>query len=450
MIDFERVTGEDLVTFINACFACTGQAEFYSGASEQAVSIAFLHEYIRVNYRRLYALTLAAGINHFNTAEIVFGLLATGADTRANDRQLENSLIRSALRGLPPQRAYGLFRRLAHEKVNNRRSRAVMRDYFRGRREPDFDLVKYRRKLRPAVTHAHLGLEAEQASFLFRGARQRRYQRPLFETFRQAHYQKEAVYRLPYTIAEGLAARHGIDRQRFLAGIDHQLTDRERLRLQKAGARAFDLKRASLTELAVYALSLAPSERAGLHQALSEAASRLVPSFGLGRVAAVLDCSYSSSGSRAKRNRPLAVALGVHYVLSHNPDYRAFWTQPKAVPLELVAAGSTDLAGPLVEALAGQPELVIIVSDGHENDPPGAVSEVVRLYRGWGGKASVIHLNPVFSPEDYLPRPLGPNLPTLGLGRVEDLATAIGFARFAEGRLGLAQLEAYLEGRIPC
>ena len=68
---------EDIVMFINACLTCTGQREFYDDACRQTESIAFLHRYILGNYRRLYAQTLAAGINHFNQSEIILSLLAS-------------------------------------------------------------------------------------------------------------------------------------------------------------------------------------------------------------------------------------------------------------------------------------------------------------------------------------------------------------------------------------
>ena len=38
----EHVEREDMVMFINACFACTGQKEFYSDARGQSVSIGVL------------------------------------------------------------------------------------------------------------------------------------------------------------------------------------------------------------------------------------------------------------------------------------------------------------------------------------------------------------------------------------------------------------------------
>src|SRR6187549_2783079 len=93
-----RVTREDLVTFINACFACTGQREFYADARGQAVSIGFLHAYILGNYRSLYARSLAAGINHYNQGEIIAHLLATGRDALPSQRATEGRLIAAALR----------------------------------------------------------------------------------------------------------------------------------------------------------------------------------------------------------------------------------------------------------------------------------------------------------------------------------------------------------------
>lgn len=84
----EQIGREDLVLFINSCFACTGQDEFYGGADGQAVSIHFLHEYILGNYRKLYARTLAAGVNHYNQGLIILNLLARGQGLGADERAL--------------------------------------------------------------------------------------------------------------------------------------------------------------------------------------------------------------------------------------------------------------------------------------------------------------------------------------------------------------------------
>jgi hypothetical protein len=92
-----QVAREDLVMFINACLACTGQREFYDNAYGQRVSIDFLHDYILGNYRLLYARSLCAGINHFNQAQIVLKLLATGRNTLPEHRKEEGALIAATL-----------------------------------------------------------------------------------------------------------------------------------------------------------------------------------------------------------------------------------------------------------------------------------------------------------------------------------------------------------------
>ncbi len=460
----EQVAREDLVMFVNACFSCTGQREFYHDARGQAVSIEFLHEYILGNYRRLYARTLAAGINHFNRAQILLNLLATGRATPAEDRREEGALIAATLRALPPPRAYRVLELLRERRINNRRSRAIIREYLAGRPDLDFDAVKYRSKLRSAVVHGHLKLEGERGPFLFHGWRKRVFTTPLLEKFRQAHYAQEALFDLPFTIAEGLASRHGIPRAVFLERIEPRMTQAERLRLQGAASRekgveiSVDLGRAPLTKLALYVLSLPPGarqeRRAELHAALEQATARTLrrAPVALGKVAAVLDNSYSSSGSSEKRRRPLGVALASHYLLSAAArEYRAFWTTPTQEPLEVKARGQTDLSTPLLDALEWAPDLLVVVSDGYDNGPPQAVADLTRIFRARldpERRMSIIHANPVFDSELFAPRGLGASVPTVGVRDAEDLPTVLGFARFAEGAAPLSELERYLAARV--
>ena len=388
-----RVAHEDLVIFLNACFACTGQREFYSDGHQQTVSIAFLHDYIRGNYRRLYARALAAGINHFNQGRIVLELLSHSRELSPEDRREEGQLCRAALNSLPPQRAYRVLLGLRERGVNNRRCRAIVREFL-AQRDLDFDALKYRSKLHGLVRHAHPHLPGELGPFLARGWHARRYDAPLLEQFRRAHFSADAIYGLPFTVAEGLAARHGIDRALFLRRIEPRLTAGERLRLQSAGARAgtdidLDLGRAPLTRLALYILGLPSEQRlaraAELDAALTHSARRSLGAapLRLGRVAAVLDRSYSAAGSREKPRRPLAVALGIDRLLAAAAEeYLPVWTGPAVPePLQLTARGQTDLATPILDALDWRPDLLIIVSDGFDNDPPRGAGEVCRAFR---------------------------------------------------------------------
>ena len=104
----QRIEREDIVHFLNACFACTGQREFYDTADDRRVSIDFLHAYMLGNYRSIYAKALAAGINHFNQGRIILRLLATGKQALPD----EGKMIARALATMPPQRAWKVLRRV--------------------------------------------------------------------------------------------------------------------------------------------------------------------------------------------------------------------------------------------------------------------------------------------------------------------------------------------------
>jgi len=343
----------------------------------------------------------------------------------------------------------------------------VIRDYLRDRPDPVFDAVKYRSKVAAAVAHAHVPVPDEFRQFLFALKQAKSFDTALFETFRAAHYSKQAVYDLPYTVAEGLAAKHGIPRDLFLKQIEPRLTQGERLRLQGAADRAkgvsfeVDLGRVPLTQLALFVLGLKTADRAAKADVIAEAfaasAGRTLhrSPAKLGKVAAVLDASYSTIGSREKRRRPLGVALAASMLLRRAAaEYRAVWTpapEHDGPEYHVTAGGQTALAAPVIDALEWQPDLVVIVSDGYENDPPGAVAAIVDAYRSsdaFAKPVSVIHANPVFDSENFEPRTLGRAIPTVGLRDAEDLPTMLGFARFVDGSADLPELEAYLEHRV--
>ena len=457
----EQIAREDLLMFINACLSCTGQREFYDDAYGQKVSLDFLHEYILGNYRRLYCRTLAAGINHFNQTQIILKLLAT--PSQSEFRVEENSLITAALHNLPPHRAWNLLLQIRKRRINNRRARAIAKQYISSRgKRLSFDAVKYRSKLEAIATHNHLKLEGELNQFLYRQW-QSSFETELFEQFRQGHYSSKAIYSLPYTVAEGLANKHQIPREVFLERIKEQMTPYEKLRLQNSAERSevaieIAADRLPLTKLALYILSLPLNTRRQRREELERVMQTRVSSIlsrspiKLNRVCAVLDRSYSSFGSGEKRRRPLGIALALHYLLAKSTrQYRAFWTLPVEDPLLVTAKGQTNLAAPLLSALFQQPESIIIVSDGWDNDPPNAIAELLRVYRHKldpKGKVSIVHLNPVFNADSYDLKRLSPLIPTVGIRDAEDLPIVLEFARFAEGHATLNELEDYLEVRV--
>ncbi len=325
----DLIAADDVLFFVNAAITATGQREFHSDEGAQQLSLDFLHAYMVGNYRDLYAGVLALDINDHNAVLIIRRLLETAAEATAEQRRSEGRLIAGRLALLPPQRVYGLFRHLRRAGVNNRRTRALLRDWLAARPDLAFDAVKYRNGLKQALRHTHLAPGgAELRTFLFAPLSRPHYDTPILEAWRRAHYEQAAVYELPYTVAEGFAARHGIPRSVFLERIAPQLSRLERLRLQQSvqqhGAAAAeavgtDLSRMPLTRLAGYVLSLPAAERVSRREeltgALRTAAARVAGEHrgSWGRVTAVLDDSFSSYGSGVKRQRPLVVALACHY-----------------------------------------------------------------------------------------------------------------------------------------
>ncbi|MES9553745.1 MULTISPECIES: hypothetical protein [unclassified Streptomyces] len=471
--DAGLVAAEDVLLFVNAAITATGQREFRSTAYQQQLSLDFLHEYVRVNYRRVYAAALALDINDHNAALIVRGLLEHAADASAGERRAEGRLIAARLAKLPPQRVYRLFRALRAAGVNNRRTRAIMRDWLTARPDPAHDAVKYRAGLKTAARHVHLrfggaGEPDETGDFLFRPGRRTSYRHGLLDAWRRAHYEQGAVEELPLTVAEGFAARRGMKREVFLERMAPRMTRLERLRtLEQRGtgkdARPpadVDLTLMPLTRLALYVLSLGFEARRGrraeLTRALRASARRAAgPHAGSwGRVAAVLDDSYSSSGSGEKRRRPLAVALACHFLLEAlaAPDaYSALWTSGRTDPLLVRPWGPTPLGGRVLDALELGPDRLVIVSDGWDNAPPGLAGEVLRVWRTRldpDRRTAVVHVNPVYDADGFDVRRLSPGVPTAGVRDAEDLPALVEIAGFAEGRTGAAALYAYLDRQV--
>ena len=140
-------------------------------------------------------------------------------------------------------------------------------------------------------------------------------------------------------------------------------------------------------------------------------------------------------------------------------DYAAAKMFLRAVDPEQMPQGGTNIGAALVLARqvfenadrGAKEKVVVLISDGYENDPPFGVREVTRVFRERldpESRVSFVHLNPVFDSERFMPRSLGPEVPTVGLREAEDLPTVLSFARFAQGDAPLAELEAYLEGRV--
>lgn len=213
-----------------------------------------------------------------------------------------------------------------------------------------------------------------------------------------------------------------------------------------------------LTRLASYVLALPlddrVSRRAELTDALRSAARRTAGDTAgtWPHTVAVLDDSFSASGSTEKRRRPLAVAVATHFLLEAlTGGHVSLWTSGRTDALLARPYGPTPLGTRILDALDRSPTRLLIVSDGWDNAPPGLAAEVLRVWRDRldrDGRTDVIHLNPVYDATGFDVRRLAPTVPTAGIRNAEDLPALVELARFAAGRTDVAELRAHLDTRV--
>lgn len=442
----DRIEREDLSMFLRLGLAATGQREFYQTAAEQKNAERFLHHYISANYRRAYAHCLAAGLSHHTQTSIIARLLALGAPADPAHRAEEGALLAQTLRRLPPQRVYRLWAQVQKAGINNRRSRALAK-FWLNTRPLALDAVKYRRHLKNVLRHYHVPVPGELGQFIQRGPTSApNWSTPLLEQVRQAHYSAQALRGLPFTVAEGLLASRGYDREKWLPRLAENMTAHERTRLDRTlngAADPLNLGHLSLRRLATYYLADPAQTDPRWDTAFLQSARRAKTHCAarLGRVVAILDRSYSTWGSRERLRHPLALALGVEKMLAQVCDkFTAIWTPAATAPL--VPGGNTALARPLLDALDLEPDWVILVSDGFENDPPGGAAQVAEAYKKWGGRAKIVQLAPVVDANEYQPRAVVPAM--VALREAEDAPALILLAEFLAGLEHFSVLQARL------
>jgi len=141
---------DDLVTFLNATIASTGQKEAYNKKEDQQQALADLHTRVMHANRDFYGLMLLAGINEFNREIIVTNLLKSGRAI-AHDIEYGNYEKHLVLHGLHSMGAkYGVraLIMLAKNGVCNGRSAWVASQYLQELMKNDKLTVINRRKIK--------------------------------------------------------------------------------------------------------------------------------------------------------------------------------------------------------------------------------------------------------------------------------------------------------------
>lgn len=140
-----------------------------------------------------------------------------------------------------------------------------------------------------------------------------------------------------------------------------------------------------------------------------------------GRVAIVLDTSHSTRGYGEREfacvSQSVALRMVIAACCADAPTFPAAACRRRPQP-----GGATDLAGPLLDALDAEPDLVVVISDGYENRLAGDLGEVVRALPRAGVDTPVVFCHAKFTDKDDLGlRRPGPGVTELGFWHQDDL-----------------------------
>ncbi|WP_242909822.1 vWA domain-containing protein [Actinomadura terrae] len=186
---------------------------------------------------------------------------------------------------------------------------------------------------------------------------------------------------------------------------------------------------------------------AALYEALGrhlDEAAAAFPRFP-GTLALVLDASASMRGHGPREWALMSQAAALRMVLSEVCD------RLEVVETggdERAPRGATDLATGLLDALGADPDLVAVVSDGHENLFPGDLARVAATLPAAGVTTPVVFCHATFTARDDLAPPSpAPSLPRRAFWHQDDFADLLPWM-FGHCAAGAPWLRAVLHTRL--
>jgi hypothetical protein len=167
-----------------------------------------------------------------------------------------------------------------------------------------------------------------------------------------------------------------------------------------------------------------------------------------GTVALVLDASASTQGYGERAFACISQSQALCLVLERCcANLRVYTVGGSGDPPR--PEGATNLAGTLLDALEGNPDLVAVVSDGYENDGAGDLARVVATLPAAGVRTPVVFCHSKFTAKDDLTlRRPAPALPELEFWHEEDFAEVLWSLFAGAGGRGTDYLRSQLRRRL--
>lgn len=460
-------------SFLDSILTATGRGTFYNSREEQAAAVEAAHRDLFDIDRDVYtAALMLPGVTDYSRQIGVRRLLQTTRDGGILPAEFEAAAMTQLVRVLPTQRMLKLFGLLRRDRVNNARTRRLILNEILGADGLEFWAVKYREKLRVALTHAWGRRTASILRSVLaqspdtRTAKEAQIVRQNVTRFvrdgvftrveqcvrfilgdeedvtldRLAAYRdaKSDFYRgaaLPPETMEGLRSRYHKDRTsaEVLALTKSQLTTGQKIAVQRKAEQSgveveFDPAKYDAVRLYVYAFELGMTDaiRQALREKAEAAAARLPVQFE--RVGVLIDASQSMIGHDSQARRPIATALALRDLLSATADDAVAITSDGRTTesYELVEpSGDTSLAAGLVQLLKSQPDVAFVLSDGYENAPAGRFGETVAAVRRIGIQTPIHQFTPVFAAESQGVRRLSDSVVAMPVSKPEAIGISL-------------------------
>jgi hypothetical protein len=464
----KRVTakkaGEVVCHFLDTASTSFGRATHYNTRQEQQKAELAAHQAMMKFDRDLYALFLVLpGVMERAVQIGTKNLLGTPRNGQAKglmDARMEREVLYYYMKQMPPQMIFKLFQafRVGTEetpKANNARTRKLILRTILSSRKLDWWAVKYRNKLRDALTHAwgrekttvirtilsrgsktwtakekrilkdsidryHQGKLSEvyeYVCFVLGGTRA--WRTPLLRAREAAKKDLKEGSRLPKEVLEGLRSTYHKDVVKDevlkLAVKEGTLGKKEKMLVQRQAKEAgvkVKMDPMDYDAIRLYLYGFEMGMTGAIEKALMEKAKKAAKAFPTRyeRVGVLIDASRSMSGDKTQPMRPLAAVLAMRDMLTYtatNSTVRLCGGEFDGV---WKPSGDTDLATGLLELLADGPDTIFVLSDGYENRPAGRFAEVLGQAREIGIDTPVYHINPVFAAEVGSVRELAPEL----------------------------------------
>jgi hypothetical protein len=472
--------GSVVGSFLDTAATSFGRSTHYVERADQQKAELAVHDALLALDRDLYVLLLMlAGVTDRARQIGIKNLLAVSRDgeSKVVDPAMERRLLKSLIDELPPQRAFKLFETLrvgspaeGIRKANNARTRKLVLRIILSSGRLELWAVKYRAKMRAALTHAwgvrkagivrailardDASWSAKERSILrseidrfasldtakvyacvgFALGNENRSTLPLLAAFEASKRDLTAGAKLPPEVLEGIRSVFHKDtpKDEVLRLTAHGLSKGQRLAVQRRAAEAridvqMDPADYDAVRLHLYAFEMGMTDdiaRALAGKARAAAAAFPVRYTSIG---VLVDASGSMLGGAEQRLRPMATALALRDVLREvgraTVAYAGgvFTGDSTLVRPE----GDTSLAEGLVDLVSVAPEAIFVISDGYENRPAGRFAEAVSELRKMGVETPIVHLNPVFAAESSGVRQLARGqVPTFAATRPESLGLA--------------------------